>query len=377
MKSLLISLVLFIYFTSFAQEFAELKIIVITREVQEEDTVFISGNNDQFGNWNPSVTNLEKIDDTLWTKTFSFPVDTHLEFKFTKGSWSNEALNENGTMQDNHVVRLLNDTTISFTINSWKDQNTDIITGQITGTVEYIRDVKTEGLEPRDIIIWLPPSYDSKSEKRYPALYMHDGQNIIDPATASFQVDWQIDETADSLIRAGEIEEIIIVGIYNTINRRSEYSPNDTGYRYMDFIVNELKPYIDRNYRTKPEGTFTAVGGSSMGGLISFMLAWEYPDVFSKAACLSPAFIYRNYDYVEEVRNYDGMKKPILLYIYNGGVDLEERLQPGIDEMMKVLDEKGYKINEDYYWFKDPEAVHFESAWAEKSWRFLKMFFGK
>lgn len=377
MKSLLISLVLFFPCTSFAQETVELKMFVISKDVQKEENVYISGNNEQFGNWNPSLIYFEKIDDTLWTKTFSFPVNTYLEFKFTKGSWSNEALNENGVVPENYKLLLISDTTLSFNVNSWKDPNSINITGQITGAVEYLRDMKTEGLEPRDIVIWLPPSYNFEPEKRYPVLYMHDGQNIIDPLTASFQVDWQLDETADSLIRFGEIEEIIIVGIYNTMNRRSEYSPNDTGYRYMDFIVNELKPYIDKNYKTKPEKEFTAVGGSSMGGLISFMLAWEYPDVFSKAACLSPAFIYRDYDYVKELLNYNGAKKQILLYFDNGGIDLEEKLQPGIDEMMKVLDEKGYKINEDYYWFKDPEAVHFESAWAERSWRFLKLFFGK
>ncbi len=377
MKTIIISLVLFLSTQFFAQDLVVVNINIIASEVMENEIVYITGNDLQLGNWNPSLVSLEQINDSLWTKTFSFPQGTDLEFKFTKGTWLKEAVNEDGTIPKNNILRVLNDTSINYSIRKWKDQIETTLSGKITGTVEYIRNFESEGLEPRDIIIWLPPSYDSVIHKCYPVLYMHDGQNIMDPATSSFNVDWQLDETADSLIKADAINEIIIVGIYNTFNRRSEYSPNDTGYRYMDFIAHELKPFVDKNYRTKPEPEFTAVGGSSMGGLISFMLAWEYPDIFSKAACLSPAFIYNELNYVKTVNSYIGPKKPILFYIDNGGIDLEERLQPGIDEMIKVLDEKGYKIDEDYFWYKDDNAVHSESAWAQRVWRFLELFFSK
>ncbi|MCJ7554358.1 MAG: alpha/beta hydrolase-fold protein [Ignavibacteriaceae bacterium] len=377
MKTIIISLVLFLSTQFFAQDLVVVNINIIASEVMENEIVYITGNDVQLGNWNPSLVSLKQINDSLWTKTFSFSQGTDLEFKFTKGTWLKEAVNEDGTIPQNNILRVLNDTSINYSIRKWKDQIETTLSGQITGTVEYIRNFESEGLEPRDIIIWLPPSYDSLIDKSYPVLYMHDGQNIIDPATSSFNIDWQLDETADSLIKAGAIEEIIIVGIYNTFNRRSEYSPNDTGYRYMDFIVHELKPFVDKNYRTKPEPEFTAVGGSSMGGLISFMLAWEYPHIFSKAACLSPTFIYNEFNYVKNVNNYDGSQKPVLFYIDNGGIDLEQKLQPGIDDMMKVLKEKGYKIDKDYFWYKDENAVHSESAWAERVWRFLILFFSR
>ena len=127
-----------------------------------------------------------------------------------------------------------------------------------------------------------------------------------------------------------------------TIRTKEELSTltTDTGYAYMKFIVNELKPFIDYTYHTLPDRENTTVGGSSLGGLISFMMLWEYSDIFSKAACLSPAFkidsIY-NHDFVSPVKNYSGPKKDIKIYVYNGGVGLEEELQPGIDEMMKRL----------------------------------------
>ena len=95
--------------------------------------------------------------------------------------------------------------------------------------------------------------------------------------------------------------------------------------------MKKLKPLIDKKYRTLPDRENTAVAGSSMGGLISFMLAWEYPDVFSKAACLSPALLIDNYNYVKTVKSYKGGMKPVKIYLDIGGVGLEEKLQPGMD----------------------------------------------
>lgn len=377
MKTIVICLVVYLSLPVFSQDSVHITIKVIAENIEPEENIFISGNQFKLGNWQPGAVSLNKINDSTWMNSFSFIKGEELEFKFTKGKWDNEALNADGTVPANNSLTVNYDSTLSFRISNWKDGSIVSIKGQITGKVEYIRDVTYSGLEPRDIIIWLPPSYDSLQSKTYPVLYMHDGQNVFDPLTSSFQVDWQLDETADSLIMAGDIEEIIIVGIYNTFNRYAEYSPNDTGYLYMKFIVEELKPMIDKNYRTKPGREYTATGGASMGGLISFMLAWEHYETFSMAACLSPAFLYRNFDYVRTVSGFEGDKKPIKLYIDNGGVALENVLQPGIDMMLEALSEKGFIQGADLIWFKDENAVHSENAWAERSWRFLKMFFGK
>lgn len=377
MKTFIICLVFSFALPLSAQDSVAIKFQIITKKVKPNQNIFISGNHQKLGNWHPGLVSLTKLNDSTWENSFSFLEGDQLEFKFTKGKWDNEALNPDGTVPSNHFIKLIKDSTLTFIIKEWKDETNLIIKGQITGKVEYIRGLTYPELETRDAIIWLPPSYDSVQTKTYPVLYMHDGQNIIDPLTSSFQVDWQIDETADSLIKEDEIGEIIIVGIYNTINRYAEYSPNDTGYLYMRFIVELLKPLIDKNYRTKPEREYTATAGSSMGGLISLMLAWEHSETFSMAACLSPAFLYRNFNYVNTIAEYDGDKKSIKLYIDNGGVALENVLQPGIDMMLEVLIEKGFIQGEDLIWYKDEDSIHSESAWAKRSWRFLKMFFEK
>lgn len=377
MKTFIICLVVYLSLPVFSQDSVSITVRILADGVESGENIFISGNHFKLGGWHPGKVSLNKVNDSTWMNTFSFLKGDQLEFKFTKGNWDNEALNPDGTVPSNHLLKVVNDSILTFRISNWKDGTIVSVQGQITGKVEYITDVTYLGLEPRDVIIWFPPSYDSLQTKTYPVLYMHDGQNIFDPLTSSFQVDWQLDETADSLIRTGEIEEIIIVGIYNTLNRYSEYSPNDTGYLYMKFIVEELKPMIDKNYRTKPFREYTATGGASMGGLISLMLAWEHSETFSKAACLSPAFLNRNFNYVSTVSEYEGNQKPIKLYIDNGGDALDNVLQPGIDLMLEALKNKGYEQGKDLCWFKDENAAHSESSWSERSWRFLKMFFGK
>jgi predicted alpha/beta superfamily hydrolase len=261
-------------------------------------------------------------------------------------------------------------------VNLWADKFKRMVEGQITGIVKYHLNITADKIKPRSVIVWLPPFYFLETGKRYPVLYMHDGQNIFDPRTSAFKIDWQLDETADSLIRTKLIEEIIIVGIYNTPDRRSEYSENDTGYAYMDFIVDSLKPFIDKNYRTLPDAENTATGGSSMGGLISFMLTWEYSNVFSKAICMSPAFKYKRFDFVDNVSQYNEKKKRIKFYIYNGGDETDSTLQAGIDEMLFTLKEKGFDEDNDIYWLKDENALHCESAWAKRVWSALIFMFG-
>jgi predicted alpha/beta superfamily hydrolase len=301
-----------------------------------------------------------------WSLKLRLTKPISIEYKFTLGSWDREAVNANGQPLQNFNLRVKSDTTVKHDILFWKSGNSKkIINGQITGTVRYHRQVNGIGIEPRDVIVWLPPGYDKDKKKRYPVLYMQDGQNIIDPATSAFGVDWRLDESSDSLIRNKIIEPYIIVGIYNTSNRTKEYTPGEVGSAYMKFIVTKVKPLIDSVYRTKPERKNTIAGGSSAGGLISFMLAWEYPSVFSKAICMSPAFKIMDIDYVSIVLN-TKEKKDVFFYIDNGGVGLESQLQPGIDAMVSALKQKGYAEGKGYSYLVAPNAKHNEADWAKR-----------
>lgn len=375
MKKVIISFwVLIITTIIFPQ--SKIDLIVYADNVTDSENVFISGNLPELGSWNAGLIRLNRMNDSTWGQSFYFNNNSQIQFKFTKGDWSNEALDENKKIPGNYNLSVGKDTTLSYRIYYWNNgQKT--ISGQVTGLVKYHHDFESKYVTPRDIIVWLPPDYDSLKTKRFPVLYMHDGQNIIDPETSSFGIDWQIDETADSLIKSHLIEEPIIVGIYNSVLRSKEYSNTPEGYGYINFIINELKPFIDATYRTLPDKINTANGGSSMGGLISFILAWEHPDIFSKAACLSPAFKIDAIDYVEKVKNDSLKNSDLMLYIDNGAIGLEQALQPGINEMLMALHDKGFKQGVNLLWINDPDAEHNESAWAKRVHNFLEFFFPK
>jgi predicted alpha/beta superfamily hydrolase len=351
---------------------------VLAVNLPDTATIYITGNQPQLGNWQPDRIALQKITRTdIWSAEFKFPPGEILEYKFTKGHWSTEAVAADGKIPQNSVIKLEKDTTLFSEIEYWKDAFEYEIQGQITGTVMHHLGIEGTGIKPRDLAVWLPPDYQIDLERRYPVLYMHDGQNLFDPHTSTFNIDWQLDETADSMINKDRIYPLIIVGIYNTDDRGYEYAPNVIGRDYMKFIVERVKPMIDSTYRTLAERDNTATGGSSLGGLISFMLLWEYPQVFSKAACFSPALKSGTLDYVSRVRQDGKRLLPIMIYLDNGGIGLEEQLQPGIDEMLVTLKEIGYKENQDFFWYKDSTAIHSESAWAKRVWRPLVLFWGK
>jgi predicted alpha/beta superfamily hydrolase len=147
----------------------------------------------------------------------------------------------------------------------------------------------------RQVRLYLPPGY-ATSGKRYPVLYMHDGQNLFDAATA-YAGEWKVDETLDALAKEGKLE-LIVVGIDNGAEKRmtelnawnSERFGAAEGREYTDFVVKTVKPLIDSKYRTLPGREHTAIMGSSMGGLASHYALAQYPQVFSKAGVFSPAY---------------------------------------------------------------------------------------
>jgi len=376
-KRLTLIMILFLVISISAQEKIKVTLEVISPTLDDSTKIYIAGNIEELGNWNPSKIMLDKGKNNSWNKTFDVIKGTRLEYKFTKGSWANEALGSDSSIPQNSVLIVNNDTTTSKTIVNWRDNFNFKVEGQITGTVLYHNNFIIEGLKPRNIFVWLPPDYKTNQDKRYPVFYMHDGQNLVDPRTSNTFIDWQVDEIADSLIRKGEIESFILVGINNTDDRTIEYSNTPLGKLYVKLIVEKIKPFIDKEYRTIPDAEHTAVGGSSMGGLISMICAWDYPNIFSKVACLSPAFLYRDFDYTKVVQGDKSLKKDLIIYIDNGGIGLEAVLQPGVDKMINTLKEKGFEDGKDLFVFIDKTAEHNEAAWSKRIWRPLKIFFGK
>lgn len=241
---------------------------------------------------------------------------------------------------------------------------------EIVGNYEFLRDMGGDGLRyRRDILVWLPPSYLAEKNRRFPVLYMHDGQNIMDPHTSYAGADWRVDEWAERLMRSGKMQEAIIVGVNNTPDRLYEYSDCPTGMYYRNFLAYNLKPIIDGSYRTLPEPENTAVMGSSMGGLCSLLLCWKNNDVFTKGGCLSSSFYFNN-DSAFKMVLFANEKPRTKLYIDSG-----EDGKKDAQKMFALLSQKGFTIGEDIDYYYDRGAQHTESAWAGRLERPLTFLF--
>jgi len=231
----------------------------------------------------------------------------------------------------------------------------------------------------RDVIVYLPPGYETSKSRRYPVLYVHDGQNIFDGATSFIPgQEWRIDETAERLIVAGKIEPLIVVGVYNTKDRIDEYTPaRDAKYKmggkadlYGRMLVEELKPFIDSQYRTKHDAKHTGLMGSSLGGLASLYLALKYPRVFGHAGVVSPSVWFADKHMVHYVESLP-KKLNIRIWIDIGtkeGRTPEEAQQSVADARLlrDALVRKGWTSGKDLNYFEAAGAEHNEAAWAAR-----------
>jgi len=241
----------------------------------------------------------------------------------------------------------------------------------------------------RDLVVYLPPGYDADKKKRYPVFYMHDGQNLFDGATSFIPgQEWRADEVAQSLIAAGKIEPLIIVGIYNAgVERVNEYTAAvDQRYKaggkadlYGRFLVEEVKPFIDKIYRTKPDPKNTGLGGSSLGGLISLYLGLKYPTVFTRIAVVSPSVFWADNQIVHYAE--DQMRKPPLrIWLDIGtkeGRDAKDAQSTvdGARLLKKTLIRKGWEEGKDFKYFEAEGAEHNEKAWAARMDQILEFLF--
>ena len=228
---------------------------------------------------------------------------------------------------------------------------------------------------PRDIVVYLPPGYESGAAP-CPVLYLQDGQNLFDPHTAFGGQDWRADVTADELIRRGAIEPLIVVGIYNTgVRRISEYTPTKDprrrkggkGDRYAKMMAHELKPFIDREYRTRRSAAHNGVGGSSLGGLVSLETGLLYPRVFGRLAILSPSVWWDNRSILEMVRAYKfEVRARIWLDTGTEEGDAPHQSIADLKLLRDALMEKGWREGVDMRCSEVPGAPHHERAWGAR-----------
>jgi predicted alpha/beta superfamily hydrolase len=236
--------------------------------------------------------------------------------------------------------------------------------------------------EHHDLIVYLPPMYEVEAGRRFPVLYMQDGQNLFDPETSFIKGNyWRMGETADALAAAGAMEPLIIVGIYNSgLKRIDEYTPVEDkrlggGHAdaYGRMLVEELKPFIDAQYRTLPGAENCGMGGSSLGGLVTLYLGLRYPSVLSRLAVMSPSVWWRNRTILRTVAALG--KKPELSIWLDIGTKESTRAVPDARLLRDGLINKGWQLGKDLAYSEAEGAEHTESAWAERAEPMLRFLF--
>ncbi len=237
----------------------------------------------------------------------------------------------------------------------------------ITGEVRLKERVYSPQLNNhRDILVYLPPSY-AESSRRYPVIYMHDGQNLFDDAT-SFAGEWGVDEALHDLSQEGL--EAIVVGIPNLGRQRvREYNPFDNrkfgtgrGDLYLRFIVETLKPDIDRSFRTLPDRAHTGIVGSSMGGLISLYAFFRYSTVFGFAGALSPAFWIAAQEMTDLIEQAAYLPGKIYLDMGHHEMTRKTGYLPIVPRMAARLKEKGFELR----YVEDEHGRHTEADWRRR-----------
>ena len=271
----------------------------------------------------------------------------------------------------------------------------------VCGSIERLADFQSKYVDARNVDVWLPPGYDA--HKKYPVLYMHDGQMLFDSTITWNKQAWGVDGVLCKLLTQNKIKACIVVGIWNISNQRHEvYFQQKAFYglppadqermlavgkannapvfhrapisdNYLQFLVKELKPYIDTHFGTLTDAGHTFIAGSSMGGLISLYAICEYPNVFGGAACLSTHWtgIFTNKDnpLPQALLNYLKVSLPSpnnhRIYFDHGTKTLDSLYKPYQLQANSIMKAKGY-THKNFVTLEFPGADHTERSWRAR-----------
>lgn len=324
--------------------------------------------------WNAASTQYLLQPDGFGARTVTIPEGTgSVQFKFTRGgSWTTvEGNASGGFLPDRSFSFTGSPQTINLTIQSWEDISGSGSSSTAAANVQILNNafLMPQLSRNRKVWIYLPPDYYTTT-KTYPVLYMEDGQNLFDNAT-SFSGEWQIDEALNTLHSQGNYGAIVI-GIDNGGGERlNEYSPwvNPTygggqGDAYIQFVGETLKPFVDANFRTKPQSQYNALIGSSMGALISTYGAVKYPGLFSKVGVFSPAFWFADTQLNAYISNTTNTIANLRLYFVCGQNE-SSTMVSDMNTVKNNLVNKGVSASNTFTKV-DSDGTHSESYWRRE-----------
>ncbi|MCY3004894.1 MAG: alpha/beta hydrolase-fold protein [Planctomycetota bacterium] len=348
--------------------------------------VYIAGSIDAFGPWQPDALEMAKQEDGTYRADVELPIGTRVEYKFTRGSWATVEKTPQGAEVQNRTFSVRGPETLRVAIAGWGIPKA-APSSTATGDLRWM-DFESGVLgSKRRVTVWLPPQYRDEGRESFPVVYCLDGQNLFDQRRAAFGVEWEADETARALASGPANRPLILVGIDNSKDRFDEYTPvadevsgNRVGGKadaYLRFLVTELRPWIDREYRTLKTAEATAIVGSSLGGVFVLHALRKHPEVFGNGAAMSPSLFWgQGYTIQQYSQQYSqppsdpALRNKQRLWLDIGtaegksnrgqvqAVEQTEQLAKAIEQYHSERIEVRTMI--------DSEAKHHEAAWARR-----------
>lgn len=361
--------------------------VTVPDSTPKNDTIYLAGSTNGLGGWKADGVALKASERGPHVVTLDLPAGDTLEFKVTRGTWQTVEKDADGNEVANRTYTVpAKGGHVTVVVERWASDEPAKIGPSVVGTLKLHEKFASKVLNnERTIRVWLPPGYDvTDSARRYPVLYLQDGQNCFDRATSAFGNEWQLDETATRLIEEKKIEPIIMVGIDNVgMGRINEYTPvsaveegalvGGDAAKYAQFVLDEVKPFIDRTYRTKPDRESTAVGGSSLGGLVSLEIGRTRADKVGRIACVSTSLWWGD----EWMLKQDlSALKTVKVWSDMGTNERSDPAQTAANlRQARELAERLKTLGVDHEHYEAPGATHNEQAWAARADRILVYLF--
>lgn len=315
-------------------------------------------------NWDQGVK-LQHTDRDQWTWTFQYSssdVGKTLSFK---------TLVADSTWQIGHNDQIVLSGTSDMVYNSYPFFASHEGRYQVTGTL-HSNELKND----RDVIVYFPPSYDENTNKVFSnVLIMHDGENLFNDSTSFGGVAWRCQDTINRLVNEGSMQEILVVGLYNTAARIDEYTysydpsvmEGGQGDSYLDFIESTAIPWIKKNLRISDDVRL-GIMGSSLGGLISCYAGWTRPSVYSIAGCMSSSFWWNNQDFNTTILNKarPPQKPQTVFYLDSGDQGDSQDDKVETITVRKHFESLGWVLGSDLYYYLMRGGSHNERSWGER-----------
>jgi predicted alpha/beta superfamily hydrolase len=372
---------------SLMSTYAAQKVRIVVRvpaDTPATDSVYVAGSLLNIGGWRADGVKLAREADNAYIGNIDLEAGQTLNFKITRGSWQTVEKSADGSERPNRTV-LVDTTTrqIDVTVDRWASDGLSSQQSTVVGNLKLHKIDSRVLKQSRTIRVWLPPGYDANVNLRYSVLYMHDGQNCFDRATSAFGNEWEIDETLTKLINDKRVPPMIVVGIDNGLaNRIKEYTYSadperggGQGATYAEFLLTEVKPFVDKTYRARLGRDSTFLGGSSLGGLISLDIARRHPDTFGGVIAMSPTIWWAGQALTQDIERNAGGLAGTRVWIDMGlreSIPLSAAGTADIQSQRYVaaarrLDEALAKHRIDHRLvIDDQHAGHNEPAWASR-----------